>query len=61
MFCFRGKCCFADVSHPQQLSTETSSTVFWIKVEVPTKYPLGHNDRIVVSEIRFYSEGALFC
>jgi hypothetical protein len=30
-----------------------------MNVEVPTKYPLSHNDGIAVFEIRLHSEGAM--
>jgi hypothetical protein len=36
------------VSHPQQWSIVTRNTVVLMDVEVPTKYPLSQNKRIVV-------------
>jgi hypothetical protein len=55
-FCFYGRCCFAEVSHPQQSSNTTRDTVVPMNVEVPTKYPLSHNDRIVIFEICLHSK-----
>ena len=42
------------VSHPQQHSNATKDTVVSMSIEVPTKYSLIHNDRIVVLEIRLH-------
>ena len=28
---------------------------------MPAEYPLGHNDRIILSEILFHSKGVLLC
>jgi hypothetical protein len=36
------------VSHPQQYSIATADTVAPMNIEVPTKYLLSQNDRIVV-------------
>ena len=47
------------VSHPQQYSIATRDTVVPMNIEVPTKYPLSHNDRIVVLEIRLHSESPM--
>jgi len=47
---------FSAVSHPQQYSTATSDTVVPMNIEVPTKFPLSHNARTVVLEIRLHSE-----
>jgi hypothetical protein len=44
------------VSHPQQYSIATADTVVPMNIEVPTKYLLSQNDRIVVFEIRLHSE-----
>jgi len=51
-----GRRCFSAVSHPQQYSIATRDTVVLMNIEVPTKHPLSHNDRIVVLEIRLHSE-----
>jgi hypothetical protein len=56
-FCGRG--CFSAVSHPQQYSIATRDTVVPMNIEVPTKYPLRHNDRIVVLEICLHSESPM--
>ena len=53
---FSGRRCFSAVSHPHQYSIATRDTVVPMDIEVPTKYPLSHNDRIVVLEIRLHSE-----
>jgi len=58
-FSFCGRRCFSAVSHPQQYSIATSDTVVPMNTEVPTKYPLSHNDRIVVLEIRLHSESPM--
>jgi hypothetical protein len=42
-------------SHPQQYSIATTDTVVPMNTEVPTKYPLSHNARTVVLEIRLHS------
>jgi len=55
-FSFCGRRCFSAVSHPQQYSIATMDTVVPMNIEVPTKYPLSHNDRIVVLEMRLHSE-----
>jgi len=34
-------------------------TVIPMNIEVPTKYPLSHNDRIVVLEMRLHSESPM--
>jgi len=44
------------VSHPQQYSIATSDTVVPMNIEIPAKYPLSHNDGIVVLEIRLHRE-----
>jgi hypothetical protein len=56
--CFpRGFIFAADaVSHPQQWSIATRNTVVLMNVEVPTKYPLSQNNRIVVFEIHLHSK-----
>ena len=54
-FPFCGRRCFSAVSHPQQYSISTRDTVVPMNIEVPTKYPPSHNDRIVVLEIRLHS------
>jgi hypothetical protein len=59
MFSFCDKCCFSEVSHPQQYSIATRDTVIPMNIEVPTKYPLSHNDRIIVLEIRLHSESLI--
>ena len=56
---FCGRRCFSAVSHPQQYSIATSDTVVPMNTEVPTIYPLSHNDRIVVLEIRLNSENPM--
>ena len=48
--------CFSEVSHPQQYSLVTMDTVVPMNTEVPTKYPLSHDDRIVVLEIGLHSK-----
>jgi len=57
-FSFWGRRCFSAVSHPQQYSIATMDTVGPMNIEVPTKYPLSHNDRIVL-EIRLHSESPM--
>jgi hypothetical protein len=37
----------------------TRDTVVPMQIEVATKYPLNHNDRIVVFEIRLHSESPM--
>jgi len=59
MFSFCGRCCFSAVSHPQQQSIATSDTVVPMNIEVPMKYPVSHDDRIVVLEIRLHSESPM--
>ena len=51
-FSFCGRRCFSEVSRPQQYSIATRDTFVPMNIEVPRKYPLSHNDRIVVLEIR---------
>jgi len=58
-FPFCGRLCFSAVSHPQQYSIATRDTVAPMNIEVPTKYPLSHNDRTVVLEIRLHSESPM--
>jgi hypothetical protein len=58
-FLFCGRRCFSEVSHPQQYSIPTRDTVVPMNIELPTKYPLGHNDRIVVFEMRLNSESPM--
>jgi len=58
-FPFFGRRCFSAVSHPQQYSIVTRNTVVTMNIEVPTKYLLSHNDRIVVLEIRLHSESPM--
>jgi len=58
-FPFCDRRCFSAVSHPQQCSIATSDTVVPMNVEVPTKYPLSHNDRTVVLVIRLHSESPM--
>ena len=58
-FSSRGRRYFSEVSHPQQYSIATKDTVVPINIEVPTKYPLIHNDRSVVLEIRLHSESPM--
>jgi len=58
-FPFCGRRCFSEVSHPQQYSIATSDTVVPMNIEVRTKYPLSHNDRTVVLEIRLHSESPM--
>jgi len=58
-FSFCGKRSFSEVSHPQQYSIATRDTVVPMNIEVPTKYPLSHNDRIVVLEIRLHRESPM--
>ena len=50
-FSFCSRRCFSAVAHPQQYSIATRDTAVPMNIEVPTKYPLSHNDRIVVLEI----------
>ena len=56
---FCGKRCFSEVSHPQQYSITTKDTGVLMNIEMPTKYLLSHNDRIVVLEIRLHSESPM--
>jgi len=58
-FRFCGRRCFPAVSHPQQYSIATRDTVVPMNIEVPTKYQLSHNDRIVVLAIRLHSESPM--
>jgi len=58
-FLFCGRCCFSAVSHPQQYSIATSDNVVPMNIEVPTKYPLSHNDRTIVLAIRLHSESPM--
>jgi len=58
-FPFCGRRCFSAVSHPQQYSIATRDTVVPMNVEVLTKCPLSHNDRIVVLEILLHSESLM--
>jgi hypothetical protein len=37
-----------DVSHPQQYNIATRDTVVLMDIEVAMKYPMSHEDRIVV-------------
>jgi len=55
-FPFCDRRCFSAVSHPQQYSIDTSDAVVPMNIEVPTKCPLSHNDRIFVLAIRLHSE-----
>ena len=55
-FLFCGRRYFSDVAHPQQYSIATRDTVAPMNIEAPTKYPLSHDDRIVVLEIRLHNE-----
>jgi len=58
-FSFCARRCFCEVSRPQQYSIATSDTVVPMNIEVPAKYPLSHNERIVVLEIRLHSESPM--
>ena len=58
-FSFCGKCCFSEVSHPQPYSIATRDNVVPMNIEVLKKYPLRHNDKIVVLEIRLHSESPM--
>jgi len=58
-FPFCGRRCFSAVSHRQQYSIATRDTVVPMNIEVPTKYPMSHNDRIVIVEIRLHSESPM--
>jgi len=58
-FSFCSRRCFSAVSHPQHYSTATRDTVVPMNIEVPTKYLLSHNDRIVVLEMRLHSESPM--
>ena len=58
-FPFYCRRCFSEVSHPQQYSIVTRDTIVPMNIEVPTKYPLSQNDRIVVFEIRLHSESPM--
>jgi hypothetical protein len=49
-----GRRCFSHISHPEQYSIATRDTVVPMSIEVATKYPLSHDDRIVF-EIRLHS------
>ena len=59
LFSLCGKCCFSEVSHPQQYSIATRDTVIPMNIEVPMKYLLSHNGRIVVFEIHLQSESPM--
>jgi hypothetical protein len=50
-FQFYDRRCFSEVSHPQQYSIATGDTVVPMNIEVPTKSPLSHSDRIVVLKV----------
>jgi hypothetical protein len=50
---------FTAVSHPQQYTIATMDTVGPMNIEVPTKYPLSHNDRIFVLESPMLYRAAL--
>jgi len=58
-FPFCGRRCFSAVSYPQQCSIATRDTVVPINIEVPTKYSLSHNDRIVALETGLHSESPM--
>ena len=58
-FPFCGRRCFSAVSHPQQYSIAPSDTVVPMNIEVPTKYPLSHNARIIILEVRLHSESPM--
>jgi len=58
-FSFCGRRCFPEVSHPQQYSIAARDTVVPMNIEVPTKYLLSHNARIVVLEIRLHIESPM--
>jgi len=58
-FSFCDRRCFSEASHPQQYSIATSDTVVPMNIAVPTKYPLSHNARTVVLEIRLHSESPM--
>jgi len=58
-FSYYGSCYFSEVSHPQQYSIATRDTVIPTNIEVPTKYMLSHNDRIVVFEMCLHSESQM--
>jgi hypothetical protein len=58
-FSFFGRRCFSAVSHSQQYSIATRDTVVPMNIKVPTKYPLSHDARIVVLEIRLHSENPM--
>jgi len=58
-FSFCGRRCFSELSRPQQCSIATSDTVVPMNIEVPTKYPLSHNDKIVVLEMHLHSESPM--
>jgi len=58
-FFFCSRRCFSAVSHPQQYSIATSDTVVPMNTEVPTKYLLSHNDRIIVFEIHLHSKSLM--
>ena len=56
LFCCRS--CLSEVSHPQQYKIVTRDTVVPMNIEVPTKYLLSHNNRIVF-EICLHSESPM--
>jgi len=58
-FPFCGRHGFSEVSHPQQYSIVARDTFVLMNIGVPTKYPLSHNDRIVIFEIRLHSESPM--
>ena len=58
-FSFWGRRRFSAVSHPQQYSIATRDTVVPMNIEVPKKYLLSHNARIVVLEIHLHSERSI--
>ena len=57
-FSFCSRCCFSEVSHPQQYSIATRDTVVPMNIEVRTKYLLSQNNRIVFG-IRLHSESPM--
>ena len=59
IFFFRQTLFFSEVSHSQQYSFATRDTVVPINIEELTKYPLSHNTRTVVLEIRLHSESPM--
>ena len=58
-FLFCGRRCFSEASRPQQYSLAARDTVVPMNIDVQAKYPLSHNDRIVVLEISLHNQSPM--